>query len=165
MVKKTRACLTPMLLLWITLIFAGCYRQESPSLPTATPAEFQRDFPVLEGPDLTPTLAEHLEIVSVPSMPSSGQEDTAINPNRTFQAYTFCDEQSCKLIIEELGDDQFYELRGPFLTWRPFSGLTWLNNDILAFDQWSNPHYGIHYQINFLERRLVSATGITDIVH
>ena len=55
-----------------------------------------------------------------------------------------------------------YEVRGLPLPHRPFSDLTWVNNRTLAFDRWSQPHYGIHYVVNVKGKRLVRALAFPD---
>lgn len=147
-------------------IFTGCQVREDRPVATATPVEYQRDFPVLEaefGDDFATQIAEPLEFIQVSDIPLSEQQDVVVNPEQDTRAFIVGEEQY-GIFIEDLETEQLYELQGPFLSWRPFSGLTWLNNDVLAFDQWSNPHYGIHYEINFRERKLVSVSAITDVV-
>ena len=151
------------LALFLTLIVTGC-AEESVPLRTATPIEYQRDFQVTESPfddDFFAQMAEPLEIVEIPNSQFDRQENAVFNPDQTYRAFAVCNEQ-CGIYVEQSEGDRLFELRGPFLPWRPFSGLTWLNDDILAFDQWSNPDYGIHYQVNFTERRVESVSAITE---
>jgi hypothetical protein len=150
------------LALFLTLIVTGCAEESTP-LRTTTPIAYQRDFPVTESPfdsDFFAQIAEQLEIVEVSYNQFDRQENVVLNPSQTYRAFTVCDEQ-CGIYVEQSEDNRLYELRGPFLPWRPFSGLTWLNDNILAFDQWSNPDYGIHYQINFTEGKIESVSAIT----
>jgi hypothetical protein len=147
------------------MMLIGCQAQEDRSPATATPVEYQRDFQVLEAEldeDFATQIAEQLEFVQVASLPLSEQQDVVVNPEQDTRAFIVSDGQD-RLFIEELETNQLYELQGPLLSWRPISGLTWLNNDVLAFDQWSNPHHGVHYEINIRERKLILVSIITDV--
>lgn len=151
--------------LLLTALIAGCTSRRTMSVtPTPTLAEFRRDFSILEGSgELMGTqLAEQFQIVNISDIPESAQTNPVINPANSYSAFTWC-EQTCRIVIEKVETKQLYELEGPFLGWRPFSDLQWLSNEIIAFDQWSNPDHGIHYEINFDEQSITYISIITTV--
>mgnify|MGYP001587957400 FL=1 len=66
------------------------------------------------------------------------------------------------MCLEEVRSAQRYELRGLPLPWRPLGALKWADTDRLAFDRWSQPHYGIHYVLDVRHGRLVLAAPFPD---
>ena len=94
------------------------------------------------------------------------RENVTENPSRTFQAFTVCDPTLCssgdccqeRILAEDIKTNRIYEIQGLPLRWRPFSDLVWITDDILIFDRWSNPDYGIHYAVNVREKRLLLAS-------
>jgi hypothetical protein len=125
--------------------------------------QFQRGFAVTESVDgyIATQQAADFEIVAVSDVAAAELETGVGNPGRTLIAYNRCYEQPCRILVEELETHQFYELTGPFLSWRPISDPLWLNDDVLAFDQWANPSYGVHYEIDFKQRK---TTFVSEIV-
>ena len=154
--KRAVACLA-----CLALVLAGCSAQAD-LIGTATPVQFQRGISVTESTDdyFATQQAADLEIVEVSDVTASELKAGVANPSQTLTAYNWCTEQSCRILVEELGTHQIYELAGPFLSWRPISDPLWLNDDILAFDQWSNPHYGIHYEVDFGQRKIIFVSEI-----
>ncbi len=149
----------------LCLALTGCQIQEDRPAATATPVEYQRDFPVLEIEDenFSTEVAKSLEFVEVDSLPPSEQQEAVVNPVQDTQAFIVVDERY-RIFVEEFETNQVYELQGPFQPGRPFSRLTWLDNNVLAFDQWSTPHHGVHYEIDIRERKLIYVSIITDMV-
>lgn len=94
--------------------------------------------------------------------PGTEQEGVVINQQKTFQAFFACNPD-CKIFIEDLKTNQIYQLEAPsFLPTRPFSELAWVTSDILVFDQWMQPHYGVHYAVDIAEGKLILASPFTD---
>jgi hypothetical protein len=85
-----------------------------------------------------------------------------------FRAFTVCDPALCqdkgccqeRLFVEDLGRDRTYEIQGLPLTWRPFSGLAWVRGDVLTFERWSQPAYGVHYAVDVGEGELLLAAPL-----
>lgn len=123
--------------------------------------EFQRDVEVLESsPSLLDTIPDldtkPFDVTLIPT-----DADAAVNQPAMLAAFTWCTENECYLVIVDRQTDEATRLLGPFLDWRPFSDLQWVNDEILAFDQWSNPTYGSHYEIDALRQEIVILTRFT----
>jgi hypothetical protein len=104
--------------------------------------------------------ASDFEMVKVSDPVNVAQETE--NQQGTFSAFTTCHE-TCRIFVKNLVTDETYEVRAPsFLSSRPFSELAWVNEEILAFDQWTQPHHGVHYAVNVQERELILASPFPD---
>src|SRR6266536_139778 len=93
------------------------------------------------------------------------KENLARSRDRRYEAFTsYHPDQSpnFRIYFVERGTGKVYEVRGLPLPHRPFSDLAWVNNRTLAFDRWSQPHYGIHYVVNVREKKLVRAAAFPD---
>ncbi len=113
----------------------------------------------MENPD------EGFALVVVPALPAGSEvEERALSPDGRFQALATC-EPGCRVLVQSVGQEELRELRGPtFSELRPFSGLVWSGPDVLVFDQWTQPHYGIHYAVDVRSPRLLQAAPFTDRV-
>jgi len=102
-------------------------------------------------------------LVKVPGLPAGSElDERASSLEGTFQAFATC-EPVCRVLVRSIGQGAVYEVQGPtFSDLRPFSGLVWLPSDILVFDQWTQPHYGIHYAVDVRAHRLLQASPFTD---
>jgi len=79
-----------------------------------------------------------------------------------FTTYTPNESLSFRIYFVERVTGRVYEVRGLPLPYRPFSALSWVNNRTLAFDRWSQPHYGVHYVVDVRNKRLVTAAAFPD---
>ena len=79
--------------------------------------------------------------------------------NRKRDAFTVDDT---RLFVSDRTTKKVLEITGLPLEWRPFSNLTWASNDTLMFDRWSQPHYGVHYEVNVRSRKLLIAAPFPD---
>jgi hypothetical protein len=106
---------------------------------------------------------EGFALVEVPGLPDERElDERAISPDGRFQAFATC-EPGCRVLVQSIHQGEVHELQGPlFSDLRPFSRLVWHSSDILLFDQWAQPHYGIHYTVDVRNRRLLQAAPITD---
>ena len=77
------------------------------------------------------------------------------NPNLKYIAFT-ANTGSERIFIQEIETDKVYEIQGIPLPYRPFSNLEW-SGQRLMFDRRSQPHYGIHYEIDVTSKKLVAA--------
>jgi len=107
-------------------------------------------------------IIEGFEILPVTNESILNRENIIINQEKTFQAYSTCSDTDCKIFFEDLPLKQTYEIMGLPSTHRPFSDLSWLSNKILVFDKWSQPHYGIHYAVDVIERNILLASPFPD---
>jgi hypothetical protein len=79
--------------------------------------------------------------------------------NRRYEAFTVSDT---RLLVTDRRTGKVFEIRGLPMEWRPFSDLAWMDNQTLIFDRWSQPHYGVHYQINVKQMKLIKAAPFPD---
>ncbi|AKI98692.1 hypothetical protein ATI61_10688 [Archangium gephyra] len=119
----------------------------------------------VKGSWVTEDPNEGFALVPVPA-PAAGSEwdERAVSPDGKREAFATC-EPECRVLVQAVGQGAPRELRGPaFTELRPFSGLVWLAPDILVFDQWTQPHYGIHYAVDVGNGRLLQAAPFPDSV-
>jgi hypothetical protein len=110
------------------------------------------------------------EIIEVSVDSNLETENITVSQGRTYRAFTICDPTWCqdenccqeRILIENLQTGRIYEIQGLPLPWRPFSDLVWATDDILIFDRWSQPHYGIHYAVDIRHRELILASPFPD---
>lgn len=79
--------------------------------------------------------------------------------NRQYEAFTISDT---RLLVSDRTTGKVFEIKGLPMEWRPFSDLAWVNNQTLVFDRWSQPHYGVHYEINVKLKKLIRAVPFPD---
>ena len=91
--------------------------------------------------------------------PTWKKEDLKTSPSRKYDAFTVF---GTRLFLTERRTQKIFEIGGLPLEWRPFSDLTWADNETLMFDRWSQPHYGIHYVVRVKSRKLVVAAPFAD---
>ena len=93
------------------------------------------------------------------------RSDYITNTNETFRVFTVCNSDLCheRIFIENLSTGQAFEfLFSGRLNWRPIRHTRWLNNDILIFDQWSQPRYGFVFAIDVRKRESLLTVHVTD---
>jgi hypothetical protein len=83
----------------------------------------------------------------------------AINKTRTLEAFTVDDT---RIFIKERKTGKIFELKGLPFEWRDFSDLVWSDNQTLMFDRWVEPHYGNHYAVNAVKKKLLDAVPFPD---
>jgi dienelactone hydrolase len=81
--------------------------------------------------------------------------------NRQYEAFII---SGTRLLVSDRTAGKVFEIKGLPMEWRPFSDLTWLNNQTLVFDRWSQPHYGVHYEVNVKLKTLIRAVPFPDKV-
>jgi dienelactone hydrolase len=79
--------------------------------------------------------------------------------NRRYDAFTISDT---RLLVSDRTTGKVFEIKGLPMEWRPFSDLAWANNQTLVFDRWSQPHYGVHYEVNVTLKKLIRAVPFPD---
>lgn len=88
--------------------------------------------------------------------------DEVINSKASMRAFTNCDDD-CRIFVVDEVESEVYELIAPsFFTTRPFTGLDWVTDDVLVFDQWSQPHHGVHYTVKVMDRMLLLVSPFPD---
>jgi len=87
------------------------------------------------------------------------RENLVTSRDKKHDAFTISDT---RLFVMENETKKILEIKGLPLEWRPFSDLSWKNNQTLMFDRWSQPHYGVHYSVNIKTRKLIVAAPFGD---
>ena len=90
--------------------------------------------------------------------------DTVVSPNARWRASVVQvpEEPGGRIRLEDQRSGRVYELQGIPLPYRPLSDLVWLDHQHLAFDRWSQPHYGLHYVLDVERAQLVLAAPFPD---
>ena len=92
----------------------------------------------------------------------NGSKELA-NPKHSFVALTYCDDK-CVVLVREVASMRFFEIQVPsFSPARPFQGVLWLGQNILVFDQRTQPSYGIHYAVDVKARTLLQASPFSSL--
>ena len=93
------------------------------------------------------------------------RSDYVTNTIGTYRAFTVCSPALCqeRILIEDLDTEQVCEFGFSMrMKWRPISHLRWLDDNILLFDQWSQPRYGFEFAVDVQDQRLVLYVVVTD---
>jgi hypothetical protein len=155
-------------LLGVALVAAGC--RTGPRENTARPGasggalEDPHHHAVdVNGTWVTENPNEGFALVEVPELPAASERDeSAPSPDGAFEAFATC-EPECRVLVRSVSGGAVYALQGPLFSGpRPYSGLVWLPADVLVFDQWTQPHYGLHFAVDVKGHRLLRAAPFTD---
>jgi hypothetical protein len=106
-----------------------------------------------------------VEIAEVTLDKGVTRENLARSRGGRYEAFTSYQPgqlPSYRIYFAERGTGKVYEVRGLPLPHRPFSDLVWVSGRTLAFDRWSQPHYGIHYVVSVRGRKLLRASAFPD---
>lgn len=119
----------------------------------------KKPWSVLESHDI--------KFVLVERPPDAKKESIVLNQSKSFRAYVTKRDSGegagqDLVWIEDLKGGQTYEIQGIPLSDRPLSDLKWVEDEFLVFDRWSNPHYGIHYVVNAIEKKVAIACPFPD---
>lgn len=87
------------------------------------------------------------------------KENRTKSRDRRYEAFTVSDT---RLMVADRQTAKVFEIRGLPMEWRPFSDLAWVNSQTLVFDRWSQPHYGVHYEVNVTRKKLIRAVPFPD---
>lgn len=154
----------------LLVVLAGPACRSAPPGKPAAGGPVALEDPHHHGVDVNASWAmenpnEGFALVAVPALPAGSEvEERALGPDGRLQAFATC-EPECRVLVQSGGQQGLHELRSPaFSELRPFSGLVWLPSGILVFDQWTQPHYGIHYAVDVGRQRLLQAAPFTDDV-
>lgn len=113
------------------------------------------------------TMADDILIMQVPVIDKDPRRNVVVNPNQTMVAFTVKaggppDWQLEHVYFQDLQSKERFVILGVPLPYRRFSDLTWVQDRYLVFDRWSQPHYGIHYVVDALEKKVLLATPFPD---
>lgn len=106
--------------------------------------------------------ATEFDMIEISIEPEMILENVTENQTKTFVAFQICSE-ICKVVVEETSTTKTYELQAPsFTPTRPFSDFFWESDEVLVFDQWNQPHHGVHYVVNVKTKELLLASPFPD---
>lgn len=135
---------------------------------TYAPASIQRGgHPRHPRPaaDLMPEMRDAVALVEATPGTKAKRANISRNARGTYEAFTLevpidGDENNVRevIFIEDRRRGKIYEVRGYDFP-RPFTDFAWRGNDTLIFDQWMQPHYAVHYEIDVRRGKLVAATS------
>lgn len=111
--------------------------------------------------DMLIELQPGVSFVHVKPVGASEKENIRTSKNRRFIAYTTSTATE-RLFIKDIKRDVVYEVQGLPLEHRPLSDLEWTSQSRLRFDRWSQPHHGVHYEVDVLQKKLVIAYAFPD---
>lgn len=151
-----------------TLIVFGVLLAILASAGTYAPASLQRaSHPRHPRPaaDLMTEMRDGVALVDARAGAKAKRANVSRNARGSYEAFTQevpidGDENNVRevIFIEDKRKGKTYEVRG-FDFPRPFTDFAWRGNDTLIFDQWMQPHYAVHYEINVRRGKLVAATS------
>ena len=106
-------------------------------------------------------------LVLVDPPPADRLRDIVTNQSATARAYIVekawtSDSTRDHVQIEFLDTGRVFEVEGIPLEHRPISDLVWIGDRYLVFDRWSHPHYGMHYVVDVLKKKLILAKPFPD---
>lgn len=89
--------------------------------------------------------------------------DSVISPNGNWMAFLFSvEEELSRFGLLQINRGEYFQLVNLPLPHRPIKDIVWIDNDLVAFDRWSQPHYGMHYVVDVKKSRLVLAAPFPD---
>ena len=159
-----------LLITILLILINGCSRIEQNLTPTQT----HLGAP-LSAATSTPFIIPGVEFKATEFVlkPDQKPENITTNPIGTYQAYTVevpISSQSSQsnvgetqeiIVVENLKSGQAYQLLFP-IAWRPISNIVWISPAVMAFDQLTQPHYGIHYIVDVETKKLISVDPFSD---
>ena len=105
--------------------------------------------------------ASTLNFIEVDIQPDSNKywiSEVADSADGSRQAFVACEPEFCqdKLYVSDHQTATVYEIDWEArMPWRPIQWVTWINNDIVAFLQSSNPDHALLLAINFDKREVL----------
>jgi hypothetical protein len=147
------------ILFFAALVVAGCAR-------TTIPDPHNHVVDVHKQPWDT-KIAPDVKLIQVVPPSTAAKRSAVLNPSGTIRAYVVelpwrGDSVRDHIYLDYLTTNETYEVVGVPLPHRPFSDLVWASDRYLVFDRWSQPHYGVHYVVDAVSRRLVLARPFPD---
>jgi hypothetical protein len=107
-------------------------------------------------------LASDVKILPM-SGPARDSRDSLLSPNGYWRAFIFSAQgEWARLSFEDTRTGKRCQVVGLPLPHRPISDLIWIDSTLLAFDRWSQPHYGMHYVLDVQQARLILAAPFPD---
>jgi hypothetical protein len=154
-----------LLLVWVLSLLTACAGANNTVATLAPPATLpdpHHHVVDVNNNSLGPQNLEGFKIEETPIKPEAQMDEITVNPSKTLRAFSSC-TRTCHVYFEDSSVGKVYEIQMPsFLPGRPFSSLVWVTDEILVFDQWTQPHHGVHYAVNVREKKLILASPFPD---
>ena len=116
----------------------------------------------LKAESLGTDLTSGVKILPMSGIALDGR-DSLLSPNGQWRAFVFtAQDEWARLSLEYIRTGKRYQVIGLPLPHRPISDLVWIDSTLLAFDRWSQPHYGMHYVLDVQRARLILAASFPD---
>lgn len=114
--------------------------------------------------DLLTEMQDVVRLAETKTKANAKHANVARNASGTYEAFTLDvpidgDENNLRetIFVEDKRQGKIYELKGYEFP-RPFANLAWSNNNTLVFDQWMQPHSGVHYGVDVSRNKLIAAS-------
>lgn len=89
--------------------------------------------------------------------------DSVASPDGQWIAFVFsASDEWARVGFEDKQKKIRYQIIGLPLPYRPIDDLVWIGSTTIAFDRWSQPHYGIHYVVDVRMRKVLRAAPFPD---
>ncbi len=118
--------------------------------------------------DLLTKMQDVMMLAETKTKANAKRANVARNASGTYEAFTLDvptegDENNLReaIFVEDKRQRKIYELKG-FDFPRPFADLAWSNNNTLIFDQWMQPHSGVHYGVDVSRNKLIAAATFSE---
>lgn len=159
--RKLRVALVILCLVVIMISNCQNYRRQNTIPPTPTLTDPHHHVVNVNQINLPSEAIAEFRITDVAMAPDVIRENITVNHSETYRVFT-THETAFSIFVEDIKEGTIMEIQGFPSLWRPFSDFFWLTDDILVFDRWSSPHYGIHYVVDVRERKLIAAAAFPD---
>ncbi len=113
----------------------------------------------------TTDLASEVRVIALEDTVES-LRDSVVSPDGRWLAFIFtAPAESDRIGFEDRRSGKRYQVMDLPLPYRPISDIVWIDSALVAFDRWSQPHYGIHYVVDVTGALLVLAAPFPDEVY
>jgi pimeloyl-ACP methyl ester carboxylesterase len=136
------------------IVLLGCYNHASSQSSRASQAHRHVGIGKTASVDIP-----EFSMVETSVEAAAKKENRAKSRNGRYEAFTVSDT---RLLVADRQTAKVFEIKGLPMEWRPFSDLVWVDNQTLVFDRWSQPHYGVHYEVNVKQKKLIKAVPFPD---
>jgi hypothetical protein len=132
----------------------------SPHGPRAIGQTRSRAHAHVDRADVLAEIKADVTVARVALDADAERDNVTRSSNGRYTAFTVSGETE-RLLIEDSRNRAVWEVLGLPLGHRPFSDLHWTGRR-LVFDRWSQPHHGVHYELDVDRRELVVAYAFPD---
>jgi hypothetical protein len=107
-------------------------------------------------------LAAEAKVIALEGV-AGDMRDSVLSPGGRWLAFVFTTPTEwARVGFQDIRSGKRYQVVNLPLPYRPISDIVWIDSALVAFDRWSQPHYGIHYIVDVYRNCLVLATPFPD---